>query len=308
MSDRARSSARAALVAGTVAAAAPPAALAHGEGAPAGEVWTTWDVAPIPVAAAVLALALFGQGFVRLRRRGRSDHARPSRAALFALGTGVLTLALVSPLDAVGENYLLSAHMLQHVLIGDVAPLLLVLALRGPLTFFLLPPRLLRVLAPIRPLRAALRFLLRPSVAFGVWVVVLAGWHLPSAYEYALAHRWAHDLEHASFVVAGCLVWAQLVDPARRAALSTPSGRVLFAGALFVTGHALVHPLLFGGGVAYETYAQADARLLGLSPLGDQHLAGAVMTADQLLTLGGCVLVLLWPHLRSFKRSATNTI
>lgn len=304
MSERPRAGALA--VAAGMALVAPPAAFPHGEEAAPTDVWTTWELAPVPLVAAALGLVLFVQGFVRLRRRGRADHAGFSRPALFALGIGVLTLALVSPLDAAGDDYLLSAHMVQHVLIGDVAPLLLMLALRGPLTFFLLPTPVLRVLAPVRPLRAALRFLLRPSVSFGLWLLAIAGWHLPSAYEYALAHRWAHDLEHASFVLAGCLVWAQLVDPARRGALSTPSGRVLYAAALFVTGHALIHPLLFGSGLAYDTYARADARLLGLSALGDQHLAGAVMTIDQLLTLGGCALVLLWPHRRALRRGATR--
>ena len=86
-----------------------------------------------------LALVLFAQAFVRMRRR-RPDYAPWSRALLYAAGLALLVLPLVSPLDHLGDEELLSAHMLQHVLIGDAAPALLVVAVRGPLLFFLLPP------------------------------------------------------------------------------------------------------------------------------------------------------------------------
>ena len=77
--------------------------------------------------------------------------------------------ALVSPLDYIGEEYLLSAHMLQHVIIGDLAVALAVVALRGPLTFFLIPSVVLGRLARLEWLRSGLRFLLKPKVAFVLW-------------------------------------------------------------------------------------------------------------------------------------------
>ena len=291
-----------------VALVLPGSAFAHGDRVPVSRIGPAWEPAVIPLVFAGLALALFARAFVRLRRRGRNDHAPVSRALLFVLGITILTLALVSPLDAIGEEYLLSVHMTQHVLIGDVAPALLMLAVRGPLTFFLLPAAVLLPLARLRPLRAFLHLLLRPSVSFGCWAFALAAWHVPASYDYALAHKWAHDLEHASFILVGCLVWAQLVDPARRGALTTLSRRLYFAGALFLTGHLLVHPILFASGVVYRPYREQDERLLGLSPLADQHLAGLVMTVDQLLTLGTFVLVLLWPGLiRKSRRRAPAT-
>ena len=94
---------------------------------------------PAVLFGAALALLLFAQAFLRLRRRG-PDLAPWSRALLFAAGLALLVLPLVSPLDHLGDEDLLSAHMLQHVLIGDAAPALLLVAVRGPLLFFLLPP------------------------------------------------------------------------------------------------------------------------------------------------------------------------
>ena len=110
-------------------------------------LWTAWDPAPAILAGAGLTLLLFARAFVRLRRLGRTDHAPWSRLLFFLLAVTLGTLALVSPLDEIGDTYLLSGHMLQHVLIGDVAPALALVALRGPLLFFVLPRCVVRPLA-----------------------------------------------------------------------------------------------------------------------------------------------------------------
>ncbi len=268
------------------------ALFAHGDRVPVSELGAAWEAEPIVLVTAAVALALFAQAFIRLRRRGRRDHAGWSRAVLFVAGVSVGTLALLSPLDAIGEEYLISAHMLQHVLIGDVAPALILVALRGPLLFFFLPPAILGPLARVEWLRAALAFLLRPLVSFAVWALVFAVWHVPAAYDFVLTRQWAHDLEHASFVIAGLLVWTQLVDPARRG-IPTLSGRIAFAVALFACGTILADVLVFSFEPLYGAYAAQDERLLGLSPLMDQRLAGVVMMIEQLVTLGLCTALLL---------------
>ncbi len=265
---------------------------AHGDRVPVSQLGGSWEAEPVVLATAALALALFAQAFVRLRRRGRADHAGWSRAVLFVAGVSVGTLALLSPLDAVGEEYLLSAHMLQHVLVGDLAPALILVALRGPLLFFFVPAAVLGPLADVRPLRAALAFLLRPAVSFAVWAGVMAAWHVPTAYEFVLTRQWAHDLEHVSFAVAGLLAWTQLVDPARRG-VPTVAGRIGFAVAMFAAGMILADVLIFSFEPLYGAYALQDERLLGLSPLMDQRLAGVVMMVEQLVTLGLCTALLL---------------
>jgi cytochrome c oxidase assembly factor CtaG len=252
----------------------------------------SWETPPTTVLiGAALALLLFAQAFVRLRRR-RPEHAPWNRALLFGAGLALLVLPLVSPLDHVGDEELLSAHMLQHVLIGDAAPALLVVAVRGPLLFFLLPPVVLRPLASLRPLRAFLSVLLRPLVSLGLWAAAFVAWHVPAAYDYAAAHPLVHGLEHVSFVLAGTLAWTQLVDPARHGRLSRPQ-RVFFALGMLALAQPLVDALLFTG-PAYDRYGGAH----GLSALTDQRLAGVVMMVEQLLSLGMCVFLLLRPYLR----------
>src|SRR5204863_2005772 len=110
--------------------------------------------------------------------------------------------------------------------------------------------------------------LLRPDVAFAAWVAAFGGWHFPSAYDYSLLHPWAHELEHATFVVAGTLAWIQIVDPARRGRL-TRGGRALFAFGLFAFGQAVATGLLVSRAAAYEVYAAQAHRVFGPSPPAD---------------------------------------
>jgi putative membrane protein len=255
-----------------------------------------WGAPLVVLAGAAIVLALFAQAFVRLRRR-RADRAPWTRALLVGAGLALLVLPLVSPLDEAADEKLLSAHMLQHVLIGDAAVALLVVAVRGPLLFFLLPPAVLRPLAGLRPLRAFLSLLLRPLVAIGLWAAAIYAWHAPGAYDYAAAHPLVHDLEHLSLVVAGTLVWVQLVDPARHGRLRRPE-RIFFALGMVALMQPLVDALLFSSSPAYARYADQPDRLFGLSPLTDQRLAGVVMMTEQLLALGICIALLLRPYLR----------
>ena len=255
------------------------------------ELWTAWSPDPVVLVGALVAVAFFLHGWKRLRRR-RPDLAPVSRIPLFLAGVGVVVVGLVSPLDAIAEEYLQSAHMLQHVLVADLGVALALLAVRGPLAMFFLPRDLLAPLARLPWLRAALSFLLRPKVAVPLWIGVLVAWHLPPAYEAALRHPLLHRLEHLSFVVVGALVWTLLIDPARNGRL-TLAGRIGLAAVVFWIGQGLAYVFVFGFDPFYDVYVAQPERLFGLSPLSDQRLAGVVMIAEQLATLGVALAVLV---------------
>ncbi len=256
-----------------------------------GDLWKAWSFDPLVLVAAAVAIAFFVSGWRRLRRR-RPELAPWSRIPLFLAGVTVVVLGLVSPLDAVAEEYLQSAHMLQHVLIADLGVVLALLAVRGPLSMFFLPRDLLAPIARARPLRRTLSFLLRPRVAVPLWLVVVVAWHLPVAYDAALRHPVVHRLEHVSFVVVGALLWTILIDPARHGRL-TINERLGLAVVLFWIGQVLSYPFVFGFQPYYDLYVDQPERLLGLSPLTDQRIAGLVMMAEQALTLGLAIIVLL---------------
>ena len=227
----------------------------------------------------------------RLRSR-RPELAPPSRLALFLAGVAVVVFGLVSPLDAIAEEYLQSAHMLQHVLIADLGVVLALLAVRGPLSMFFLPRDLLAPLARAQPLRRSLSFLLRPRVAVPLWIAVLVVWHIPAMYDAALRHPAVHRGEHLSFVVVGALVWTILIDPARHGRL-TLNERLGLAVVLFWVGQVLAYSFVFGFEPYYDVYVDQPHRLFGLSPLTDQKLAGLVMMVEQAATLGVAIVILL---------------
>jgi putative membrane protein len=245
----------------------------------------------VPVVLAAIAALLFLQAVVRLRRRGRADLAGWDRVALFAAGLGVTLFALVGPLDRIADEKLLSAHMAQHVLIGDLGPALMVTALRGPLLVFFLPASILAPLARNARFRAVLGTLLRPRVAFGLWAANLAIWHIPYLYDRAAEHQPLHDFEHVCWMFSGILVWTLLIDPGSHRRLSV-GGRVALAAAMFAAGQILTDVLVFTFTPLYPFYHGA----YGISAVTDQQLAGIVMMVEQLLTLGTCVALLLRPR------------
>jgi cytochrome c oxidase assembly factor CtaG len=253
-------------------------------------LWRAWSFQPLVIGGGIVAVAFFLHGWHRLHRR-RPDLAPWTRIPLFVAGVRVPVLAIVAPVDHIGERYLQSAHMLQHVLIADLGIMLTLLAVRGPLTVFFLPRNLLAPLAHLSLLRRTLRFLLRPGVSYAVWVTVLVGWHIPVFYEAALHHRFWHDLEHLSFVLGGLLVWTQIIDPGRHGRL-TLSERVGYTALVFWTSQILAYVILFDFRPLFSTYEEQPVRLLGLSPLTDQKIAGLVMMVEQTLTVGIAFVVL----------------
>jgi len=220
-----------------------------------------------------LALVLFIQAFVRLRRR-RPDHAPWSRAVLFAAGLAVLVLPLVSPLDHLGDEELLSAHMLQHEALMVVAAPLFVLG--RPLAAFAwaLPPAWRRATGRFfhQPAwRVPWLLVTAPLAAWLVHALVLWLWHVPAAFEAALASEAVHALQHTSFLLAALLYWWSVIGHERQRAAAMPS--------LFTT---MIHTGALGALLTlspiawYPTYATRTLAF-GLDPLEDQQLGGLIM-------------------------------
>jgi len=262
-----------------------------GEGG--GDPWTTWGWSPLPLLGIAVVAWCYLMGWLRLRGRGRPDLASLPRAAAFAAGLAVIGLALMSPLDHIGEEYLLSAHMTQHMLIGDVGPLLLMAGVMGPLALFVVPLPLLRALCRPRP-RAVLRVLGRPWVAFVAWSVVMCGWHVPYAYDRALENPFVHDLEHLTMIAAGLGIWMHILGNVPRIRMSH-ARRAGYAFGLFLVG-MVVSEVLFLRDPLYSVYVDQPVRLLGLSPGADQIRASLIMASEQMLTLLTAAALLMWSH------------
>jgi cytochrome c oxidase assembly factor CtaG len=220
-------------------------------------------------------LALVGVLYARrVRTLALDGHPVPGwRQACFYSGFVVIGAALTSLGSS--SQALLYAHMIEHLLLGDIAALLIVLGLTGPL------------LAPLLRMRLfdRLRGLSHPVVAFPLWAVDLYAWHLPVLYQAALRHSGVHALEHAMFLGLGVNMWMCLFGPLPRPSWFGNLGKLLYIVAVRLTGTILGNLFLWSGTVFYPFYIRGDAAY-HISPVADQNVAGAIMMVEEsILTL-----------------------
>jgi cytochrome c oxidase assembly factor CtaG len=242
------------------------------------DLFTRWDVPWLVTAELALTALIYTRGFLRIR------HTRPAlfpawRLGCFLGGIAALFAAVASPLDTFSEQ-LLFMHMAQHYVLMSIAPPLIVLGapvvplLRG------LPRWIIR--KPLRPLfrthilPALGRLLTRPRVAWLAMNAAYIGWHIPRAYEFALASENWHNFEHACFFFTNLLFWWPLIcpwptRPARSRWMLIPY--LLLAD---IVNTAVSAMLCFSGRLLYPSYGFTP-RLFGLSALNDQVAAGAFM-------------------------------
>ena len=243
---------------------------------------TSWRLEPLQLAPTILVATLYWRRVRTLRRRGTPvERWRPW---LFGLGIGLVLLALASPIDAFGEEEFLSFHMLQHVILGDLAPLALVAGLNGPI---------LRPVLALRPVNA-LRFLAHPLVALPLWTVDLYVWHLPFLYQAALHHDSIHALEHLMFFTCGGLMWAPVLEVLPAPEWFGTGWKLGYIVAVRLIETVLGNVFIWSGKVFYPYYEHAHPRW-GISALHDQGLAGAVMMLEGSIVT---IAALAWLFLR----------
>jgi putative membrane protein len=246
--------------------------------------WDSWTFNPIVIA----ALGLAAWAYARAYRRARARTAAVGAGHWVPYGAGLLTVAaaLLSPLDPIGDEYLLSAHMAQHVLLSDVAPALLVLGLRRPLLPLGLSRGALLAVAPSGGrFGRVLARLTSPWVAVPLWAAATWVWAVPAVFDFAAAHSAVHAFEHATLFYSGLALWWLIVDPLPRARLRPGGQRLALLGFSRLGSAAVCLPLTWLAHAQYPLYAGAP-RAYGLSAIGDQHLAGAGMCFVEFLVFG----------------------
>ncbi|HEX6687915.1 MAG TPA: cytochrome c oxidase assembly protein [Solirubrobacterales bacterium] len=199
----------------------------------------------------------------------------------FCFGAGLLTIsvALFSPIGHISDELVL-AHMGEHLLIGDIASLLIVLGLTRSLLQPILAVRLFN----------RLQVLTHPAVAFPLWAVNLFLWHIPAIYQDAYGAAPIHALEHTTFLFFGCLMWMPVFGPLPKPQWFTAGWKVGYVIAVRFTGAILGNILMWSGSVLYPIYAPGE-RYWGISAIADQSTAGVIMMVEgTFLALG----VLAW--------------
>lgn len=270
------------------------AALAHDgphDGGPAGWHWD-WRVL-IPFG---LAVGLYGRGLVEVWRRAGVDHGvQLHQAAAFFTGSVVLLVALVSPVDALGETQL-TMHMIQHLLLMLAAAPLMAYGLTKAALAFSLPNPIRKEAVTRKPWRTGLhvagRALTQPAVAWSLHAAAVILWHLPLLYQAAVDNDTIHAAQHLSFFLTGLLFWWVYFF-----------GRMgFFAGGLYIFTTATYNGLIgafltLSGELAYPIYA-GRANIWGLTALEDQQLAGVIMWVPPSAIYLAALLYTLYTGLR----------
>jgi putative membrane protein len=262
----------------------------------AGHPHIQWLSDPAVLAPLALLAGIYVWRFRQIRAEAAARDRPPGGAGplqALAFGAGMLALlaALVSPIDGLGEDYLFSAHMVQHVLLGDIAPLLLLLGLSRSI----MRPATRR----LARLERALGPLANPATAIALWLGVMYLWHVPALYDAAAENAAVHLLEHASFFGAGIALWWPLIQPVpmrRRLTGLQPLGYIGAAKA----GLAALGLYLAWSSTALYPYYEQTPRVWGLSPVEDQNVGGVIMMVEQSFTL---VLVMVALFVRMLAQS-----
>ena len=191
------------------------------------------------------------------------------RIWLFSLGIVVAILAFTSPLHALGEESSMAAHMSQHLILGDIVPLLLLFGLTRPL---------LRPLLAL-PVIIDLRFLVHPLVALPLWALNLGLWHISGAYDAALSNDVVHAGQHVLFITTGALMWAALIETLPGPAWFGTGAKIGYLVVVRTLGTVLGNILTWSSVGFYSHYDNVP-RLWGLSQTADPSYAGVVMMSE----------------------------
>jgi cytochrome c oxidase assembly factor CtaG len=204
------------------------------------------------------------------------------RQLCFGSALVVISIALFSPIGHISDE-LVIAHMTEHLLLGDIATLLLVLGMTKS------------VLQPLLAIRLfnRLQVLTHPFVALPLWALDFYFWHIPSIYDAAYARAPVHALEHTAFIFFGCLMWMPLFGPLPKPEWFTAPWKVGYVFVVRFVGSILGNVLMWSGAILYPIYAKGEA-YWHLSPQADQSTAGALMMVESTFLILG---VLAWVFL-----------
>jgi putative membrane protein len=245
----------------------------------------SWTLSPGVLLGAALILGLYCRRWRHVRSSGSPRAAAEApvwRLCSFIGSVLVAVAALVSPLDALADQ-LFFAHMIQHVLLLDVAPVLGILGF----TKVILRP----VSRAVHDLERRAGPLAHPAAAVVLYIAVIWAWHIPAAYDLAVRHGVIHIAEHITFVLAGSLYWWHLLSPIRARLRLDGMGPIAYMASTKLFVGALGMGLAFAPSALYPYYAH-HARVWGISAHDDQSIAGLIMAVEQSLVMGTAIVAL----------------
>jgi putative membrane protein len=220
---------------------------------------TSFTVHPSTVIGIIGLGALYEWGQRRTRRSGR--------AALFYAGLATMFFALNGWLHDLSDSYLFSAHMVQHLLLALAVAPLLIMGLTADM---------LRPVLAVRGIGAVARWITSPIRAFAIFNVVVAAWHLPPLYNFALAHHPVHIVQHLMFLAASVLMWWPVLSPIPELPRLSYPGQMLYLFLMSIPMAIISVYIAYADSILYPMYASAP-RVWAITPMNDQLLGGLIM-------------------------------
>jgi putative membrane protein len=208
-------------------------------------------------------MRVFGQAPTAESRRPRS----PTTRAFFYGALIVMFLSLNGWLHDLSDSYLFSAHMVQHLMLALVV---------APFMIMGTPGELLRPILAVRGVMPVARWITAPSRCFALFTVVVAGWHLPPLYNYALLHHPVHIVQHLMFLAVSVLMWWPVLSPLPELPRLSYPGQMLYLFLLSIPMAIVSVYISYADTVLYPLYASAP-RVWGISPMNDQMIGGLIM-------------------------------
>ena len=242
---------------------------------------TPWSFEPLQIVPTVVVAALYYRRARTLAARGQP--VPTWRQVSFWTGIALVVLALNSPIDNLGEEHFFFMHMLQHVILGDLAPLCFVAGMTGP------------ILRPVLALPGfdRLRVLAHPLVALPVWAIDLYVWHVPFLYDAALHHDSIHALEHFLFFTCGCLMWEPVLETLPAPVWFGTGWKLGYVAVVRLFETVLGNIFIWSSTAFYGVYKHPPQ--WGVTPVHDLNLGGVVMMAEGSIVT---ICVLCWLFLR----------
>lgn len=231
--------------------------------------WTHWHNEPYLVGGLILLGWLYALLTGPLRPRIAPGTAYPLAHALkFYAALIIFYLAVGSPLDQIGERFLLSAHMIQHQLL-----------IYGSATLFLLglPHWLVDSITARPALRPIFRILTRPVICALAYILILSIWHTPNAYDAALQNKLIHVLEHVMFFAGALAYWWPILSPSREFPRLGHGVQMIYLLAVTIGMTPLFAFLAFADNILYPTYEYAPRIVANFTPMQDQILGASIM-------------------------------
>ena len=240
-------------------------------------IYAAWQFDPVLIGGILTVGFAYALATGPLRARlAPGEPYRRGAAAMFYAALALFFVVEGSPLHDLAERYLLSAHMVQHLLLSYVVARMLIVGV---------PAWLWRVMLTHPRVYPVARVALRPVVTFAVFSLFFALWHVPVIYQAALMNPTLHHVEHLVFLLTAVMVWWPILSPLEELPRAPYLVRLAYLFTLPIAQMPVFAGITFNPDVVYPIYAMAP-RAFGLSAMADQALAGAIMKVFGLFFFG----------------------